>query len=50
MTQVVPYTGFHEAEAYHQNYFALNPDQPYCAGTVAPEVARFESLNKGRLK
>ena len=50
VTQVVPYTGFHEAEAYHQNYFALNPNQPYCAGTVAPEVARFESLNKGRLK
>ncbi len=50
VTQVVPYTGFHEAEAYHQNYFALNPDQPYCAETVAPEVARFEGLNKGRLK
>ena len=50
VTQVVPYTGFHEAEAYHQNYFAANPNQPYCAGTVAPEVARFEALNKGRLK
>ncbi len=50
VTQVVPYTGFHEAEAYHQNYFAHNPDQPYCAGVVAPEVARFEGLNKGRLK
>ena len=50
VTQVVPYTGFHEAEAYHQNYFAINPNQPYCATVVAPEVARFESLNKGRLK
>ncbi|MGI4787401.1 MAG: peptide-methionine (S)-S-oxide reductase MsrA [Janthinobacterium lividum] len=50
VTQVVPYTGFHEAEAYHQNYFALNPNQPYCAFTVAPEVARFEALNKARLK
>jgi len=50
VTQVVPYTGFHEAETYHQNYFAINPDQPYCATTVAPEVARFEGLNKGRLK
>ena len=44
------YTGFHEAEAYHQNYFAINPNQPYCATVVAPEVARFEALNKGRLK
>ncbi len=50
VTQVVPYTGFHEAEAYHQNYFAHNPTQGYCAFTVAPEVARFEALNKGRLK
>ena len=50
VTQVVPYTGFHKAEAYHQNYFALNPNQPYCQFTVAPEVARFEALNKGRLK
>lgn len=50
VTQIVPYTGFHTAEAYHQNYFAHNPNQPYCAFTVAPEVARFEALNKGRLK
>jgi peptide-methionine (S)-S-oxide reductase len=50
VTQVVPYTGFHEAEAYHQNYFAQNPNEPYCQFTVAPEVARFESLNKARLK
>ena len=50
VTQVVPYTGFHEAEAYHQNYFALHPNEPYTEFTVAPEVARFEALNKARLK
>jgi len=50
VTQVVPYTGFWPAEDYHQNYFALNPDQPYCANVVAPEVAHFRELYHARLK
>ena len=50
VTQVVPYTGFWPAEDYHQNYFALNPDQPYVAGVVAPEVAHFRKLYHARLK
>ena len=50
VTQVVPYTGFWPAEDYHQNYFALNPDQPYVAGVVAPEVAHFRELYHARLK
>ncbi len=50
VTQVVPYTGFWPAEAYHQNYFALNPDNGYCANVVAPEVAHFRKLYHARLK
>ncbi len=50
VTQVVPFTGFWKAEAYHQNYFALNPDEPYCHNVVAPEVAHFRKLYKARLK
>ena len=50
VTQIVPYTGFYKAEDYHQDYFAQNPDEPYCRFTVAPEVARFQALNKARLK
>lgn len=50
VTQVVPYTGFYRAEDYHQNYFALNPDQPYCHNVVAPEVAHFRQLYRARLK
>ena len=50
VTQVVPYTGFYPAEAYHQNYFALNPDNSYCANVVAPEVAHFRKLYHTRLK
>jgi len=29
VTQIVPLQQFHRAEAYHQNYLALHPDQPY---------------------
>lgn len=50
VTQVVPYTGFYPAEAYHQDFFDLNPDQSYCANVVAPEVAHFRKLYRARLK
>ncbi len=29
------------AEDYHQEYFANNPNQPYCTAVVAPKVAKF---------
>ena len=32
---------FYIAEDYHQEYFANNPYQPYCAAVVAPKVAKF---------
>ena len=30
VTEIVPFETFYEAEAYHQDYFAQNPYQPYC--------------------
>ncbi len=50
VTEVVPYRNFYAAEGYHQDYFAHNPDQPYCAAVVAPEVRRFQQMNRTRLK
>ncbi|HEU4631520.1 MAG TPA: peptide-methionine (S)-S-oxide reductase MsrA [Gemmatimonadaceae bacterium] len=41
VTELVPYTGFHAAEAYHQQYFARNARQPYCRIVVAPKVAEL---------
>jgi len=32
---------FYVAEDYHQEYFANNPYQPYCAAVVAPKVSKF---------
>ncbi|CAM9918860.1 unnamed protein product, partial [Phaeothamnion confervicola] len=50
VTEVVPYKAFYAAEDYHQNYFENNPNQPYCASVVGPEVHRFMELNKAKLK
>jgi len=38
VTQVVPLKAFYPAEAYHQNYAALHPNQPYIFFNDAPKV------------
>jgi peptide-methionine (S)-S-oxide reductase len=38
VTQVVPLKAFYAAEAYHQNYATLHPDNPYIAVNDAPKV------------
>ena len=38
VTRVDPYAGFFPAEAYHQNYLYLHPDQPYIAEFDLPKV------------
>ena len=51
VTEVTPMTGpFYPAEEYHQEYFANNPTQPYCAAVVAPKVAKFRKQHLDRLK
>lgn len=50
VTQVVPYTGFYPAEAYHDHYYEHNPDTPYCQYVVAPKIAHFKALYQDRLK
>jgi peptide-methionine (S)-S-oxide reductase len=50
VTAVEPYRNFYAAEGYHQDYFAHNPNQPYCAFVVAHEVSRFRDMNRARLK
>ena len=39
VTEIKPLGVFYEAEEYHQNYYALNPAQGYCAFVVSPKVA-----------
>jgi peptide-methionine (S)-S-oxide reductase len=50
VTEVTSFTNFYSAEAYHQEYFANNPNQPYCAAVVAPKVGKFRQKFVDRLK
>ena len=44
VTQVVPLKAFYPAEAYHQHYFRLHPDNPYIVYNDAPKVAHLRQL------
>lgn len=41
---------FYAAEDYHQDYFAQNGDNPYCAAVVGPKVSKFQKRYKKLLK
>lgn len=50
VTQVEKLEKFYPAEAYHQEYFARNPSQPYCQAVIAPKVAKFRKNFLPKLK
>ena len=50
VTTLEPFTKFYKAEAYHQNYYQNNKDQPYCQMVIQPKIAKFEKIFKNRLK
>jgi len=50
VTEVTKFTRLYPAEDYHQEYFAKNPNQPYCAAVVAPKVGKFRQKFASRLK
>lgn len=50
VTEVTLLDKFYMAEDYHQEYFANNPNQPYCQAVVAPKVAKFRKYHLEMLK
>ncbi len=50
VTTLEPFTKFYKAEAYHQNYYQNNKNQPYCQMVIQPKIAKFEKIFKNRLK
>ena len=50
VTEIVPFEKFWPAEDHHQEYFANNPNVPYCAAVVSPKVKKFRQKFSDRLK
>jgi peptide-methionine (S)-S-oxide reductase len=50
VTEIAGADPFYEAERHHQEYYARNAGQPYCALVVAPKVAKFRKNFTERLK
>jgi peptide-methionine (S)-S-oxide reductase len=50
VTEVTPLDKYYPAEDYHQEYFANNPNQPYCRAVVAPKVGKFRKYYFEQLK
>lgn len=50
VTQVEPLPAFYPAEDYHQQYFELNGEQPYCSLVIAPKIAKFHKRFASLLK
>jgi peptide-methionine (S)-S-oxide reductase len=40
VTAITPASTFWDAEEYHQDFFAKNPNQGYCNAVVAPKMAK----------
>ncbi|MBK8700089.1 MAG: methionine-R-sulfoxide reductase [Saprospiraceae bacterium] len=50
ITDVLPSPEFYPAEDYHQQYFAKNPGQTYCAFVVGPKVSKARKAFSHLLK
>lgn len=43
-TEVKKFDGFYKAENYHQGYYKLNTEQPYCNAVITPKVSKARKL------
>ena len=41
VTEIAPLGVYHEAEDYHQDFFAKNPGQGYCLAVALPKVNKI---------
>lgn len=50
VTEIVPFQGFYTAEGYHQDYFALNGNAPYCQRIIRPKVEKVRKVFADKLR
>jgi peptide-methionine (S)-S-oxide reductase len=50
VTEICKSSTFYPAEDYHQNYYNLNENQPYCSYVIRPKLEKFRKVFKDKLK
>lgn len=50
VTEISPLSTFYIAEDYHQNYYNLNGDAPYCSYVIQPKLDKFKKVFKEKIK
>ena len=50
VTEISAAQTFYKAEDYHQNYFNLNGNAPYCSYVIQPKLDKFKKVFKDKLK
>jgi len=50
VTELAPEAPFYKAEDYHQNYFNLHGENPYCQVVIRPKLEKFLEKSRNLLK
>ncbi|MDQ3050980.1 MAG: peptide-methionine (S)-S-oxide reductase MsrA [Bacteroidota bacterium] len=50
VTEISPAVKFYAAENYHQQYFELNGNEPYCTFVIKPKLEKFRKVFKEKVK
>ena len=50
VTEITAFSSFYPAENEHQNFYAQNPNQPYCRMVIQPKMEKFKRVFSDKLK
>ena len=50
VTEISQLDKFYNAEEYHQDYYKLNPNQPYCRLVIDPKIRKLKKEFSNKLK
>lgn len=50
VTEIEKFENFFLAEDYHQDYYSLNSNEPYCSFVIKPKLEKFKKVFNAKLK
>ena len=50
VTEVLAFKNYYPAENYHQEYYELNKEQPYCKAVIKPKMDKLHKIFADKLK